>query len=137
MLEKQRHYYEALVSFFRERRHLIEVAKSRGENKSQLLNSSSSAGFSYSDSTLRDLLFAKFKNCRSPNVAMELRMVSCHPLLRRFIYNDDLLPKMTELIMNELPPDRVYQFVLEDMSVMNDYEVSVSKSPYFKTNRSC
>lgn len=61
----------------------------------------------------------------SSNVMMSLRKASMHPLLFRLIYTDAKLAKMSKLIMEE--PEYVeanQQYILEDMSVMSDYELN-------------
>ena len=59
----------------------------------------------------------------SSNIIMELRKGANHPLLRRSIYNDDKLKKMARLIMNESSADTNFDYVVEDMSVMNDFQI--------------
>jgi SWI/SNF-related matrix-associated actin-dependent regulator 1 of chromatin subfamily A len=54
---------------------------------------------------------------------MELRKAACHPLLLRVIYNDDKIKEMAALIMKESSSDTNFDYVVEDMSVMNDFEL--------------
>ena len=54
---------------------------------------------------------------------MELRKAANHPLLRRCMYDDEKLQKMAKLVMKESAPGTVYEYVLEDMSVMSDFEI--------------
>jgi SWI/SNF-related matrix-associated actin-dependent regulator 1 of chromatin subfamily A len=54
---------------------------------------------------------------------MELRKAANHPLLRRCLYDDAKLKKMAKLVMSESSPDTVYEYVLEDMSVMSDFQL--------------
>lgn len=65
----------------------------------------------------------KSKEDSSSNILMELRKAANHPLLRRSIFNDDKLKQMARLIMKESPPDTVFEYVLEDMSVMSDFQL--------------
>lgn len=61
----------------------------------------------------------------SSNVMMSLRKASMHPLLFRFLYTDAKLKQMAKAIMEE--PEYVeanQKFILEDMSVMSDYELN-------------
>ncbi len=57
------------------------------------------------------------------NIIMELRKAANHPLLRRSHYNDDRLKQMAKLIMKESSPDTVFEYVVEDLSVMNDFQI--------------
>ena len=54
---------------------------------------------------------------------MELRKAANHPLLRRCLYDDEKLKKMAKLVMAESSPETVYEYVLEDMSVMSDFQL--------------
>lgn len=54
---------------------------------------------------------------------MELRKAANHPLLRRCLYDDAKLKKMAKLVMSESSSDTVYEYVLEDMSVMSDFQL--------------
>lgn len=61
----------------------------------------------------------------SSNVLMSLRKASMHPLLFRTLYTDALVAKMATKIMKE--PEYVEanrKFIIEDMSVMSDYELN-------------
>lgn len=57
------------------------------------------------------------------NIIMELRKAANHPLLRRCIYDNDKLKQMAKLIMKESSPDTVFEYVVEDMSVMSDFQL--------------
>ncbi|RKP05494.1 SNF2 family N-terminal domain-containing protein [Thamnocephalis sphaerospora] len=59
------------------------------------------------------------------NVIMQLRKVACHPMLHRALYTDDKIAKMAKDIMraSDRYCDAEYQYILEDMSVMNDIEL--------------
>ena len=59
----------------------------------------------------------------SSNIFMELRKAANHPLLRRIIYDTEKLKQMAKLIMKESPAGTVYEYVLEDLSVMSDFQL--------------
>ena len=59
------------------------------------------------------------------NVMMQLRQASIHPLLFRTLYTDDRLKKMAKDIMKEDEfRDSNFDYVVEDMQVMNDFELN-------------
>ena len=66
---------------------------------------------------------AKENEDSSSNIIMELRKAANHPLLRRTLYTDDRLKQMAKHIMKESSPDTVFDYVVEDMSVMNDFQI--------------
>lgn len=132
MTETQSKAYNDMVDFFKDR------VRQKLENKTSLSKSSSKTSIITIDSNdssiheintnnnyLHEMFKKKFSKTR-PNVMMELRVVANHPLLRRFIYTDDMLKKMARLVMKESPPETVYEYVLEDLSILNDYEVIFS-----------
>lgn len=61
----------------------------------------------------------------SKNLIMSLRKVSIHPLLFRNIYTDAMIDKMSKAILREpaYAVDGNKQYIMEDMSVMTDYEL--------------
>ncbi|CAL9733969.1 ATP-dependent helicase Fun30p [Monosporozyma servazzii] len=61
----------------------------------------------------------------SKNLIMSLRKVSIHPLLFRNIYTDAMLDKMSKAILKEpaYAAEGNKQYIMEDMSVMTDYEL--------------
>ncbi|CAF1023280.1 unnamed protein product [Brachionus calyciflorus] len=56
-------------------------------------------------------------------VFMELRKIANHPLLNRSLYTDDKIKEMARIIMQQSSPGTVYEFVVEDMTLMNDFEL--------------
>jgi SWI/SNF-related matrix-associated actin-dependent regulator 1 of chromatin subfamily A len=60
---------------------------------------------------------------KAGHILMELRKAANHPLLRRSIYDDDKLKKMAKLVTAESSADTVFAYVLEDMSVMSDFQL--------------
>jgi SWI/SNF-related matrix-associated actin-dependent regulator 1 of chromatin subfamily A len=126
MTEAQSNAYNDMVDFFKERvKQKQEKTLSKSSSKTSIItidSHDSSINEINNNNYLHEMFKKKFSKTR-PNVMMELRVVANHPLLRRFIYTDDILKKMAQLIMKESPPETVYQYVLEDLSVLNDYEV--------------
>jgi len=88
-----------------------------------------------------DELVAKYKslNCigedyrSSLGILMQLRKVSNHPLLERYIYGTDLLTKMAHDYCDQLENrDSSFENVLEDMEVMSDFELhSLCREKYY------
>lgn len=68
---------------------------------------------------------AKIQSSSSKNLIMALRKASMHPLLFRTIYNDKVISKMSDAILDE--PDYAEngnrQYIMEDMSYMTDFEL--------------
>lgn len=63
------------------------------------------------------------KEDSSNNIIMELRKTANHPLLRRIVYDDETIKKMAKLITKEQSGDTVLEYVIEDLSVMNDFQI--------------
>lgn len=63
------------------------------------------------------------KEDSSSNIIMELRKTANHPLLRRVIYNDEKVKQMAKVITKEQSGDTVLEYVIEDLSVMNDFQI--------------
>lgn len=59
----------------------------------------------------------------SNNILMELRKTANHPLLRRVFYDDEKIKKMAKIITQEQSGDTVLEYVVEDLSVMNDFQI--------------
>lgn len=59
----------------------------------------------------------------SANIIMELRKAANHPLLRRCVYDNEKIKQMAKLIMKESSPDTVEKYVIEDLSVMSDFQI--------------
>lgn len=58
------------------------------------------------------------------NILMQLRKMSCHPLLHRHHYTEAILAKMSrEILKDEQFWDSDPKYVYEDMSVMSDFEL--------------
>ncbi len=77
---------------------------------------------------------AKENEDSSSNIIMELRKGANHPLLRRTIYTDEKLKQMAKLIMKESSADTVFEYVVEDMSVLNDFQIH-KLCPLYKVNK--
>lgn len=59
------------------------------------------------------------------NVLMQLRKAALHPLLFRRHYNDDLVKQMaSEIMQEEQYKSANEQYIIEDMQVMNDFELN-------------
>lgn len=56
-------------------------------------------------------------------VISHMRQAANHPLLRRTLYTDEKLKEMATLIMKESDANTRYDFVVEDMTIMNDFEL--------------
>lgn len=63
------------------------------------------------------------KEDSSSNIIMELRKTANHPLLRRVLYDDETVKKMAKLITKEQSGDTVLDYVIDDLSVMNDFQI--------------
>ena len=59
----------------------------------------------------------------STNIFMELRKAANHPCLRRSLYDTKKLEQMAKLVVKASEPDTRYEYVLEDMTVMSDFEL--------------
>lgn len=61
----------------------------------------------------------------SKNLIMSLRKASIHPLLFRNIYNDSMIDRMSKAILREpaYAEDGNKEYIMEDMSVMTDFEL--------------
>ena len=91
------------------------------KNQSGVLKeNSSNVKHTYLDKKIQNVETGS-KNLMS--ICIELRKAANHPLLRRCIYNDDKLKQMAKLILKESDPDVVYEYVLEDLSLMTDFEI--------------
>lgn len=68
---------------------------------------------------------AKIQSSSSKNLIMALRKASLHPLLFRNIYNDKILAKMSDAILDEpeYAENGNRQYIQEDMSYMTDFEL--------------
>jgi SNF2 family DNA or RNA helicase len=66
---------------------------------------------------------AKESEDSSSNIIMELRKGANHPLLRRCLYTDDKLKQMARLIMKESSADTRFDYVVEDLAIMNDFQI--------------
>ena len=65
---------------------------------------------------------------------MEFRKAANHPLLFRRLYDDNMLPNLASKIMKEPRyVDANKQFIIEDMEVMNDFELHKLCLQYPKT----
>lgn len=61
---------------------------------------------------------------RLSNIMMQLRKMACHPMLHRLRYTDDsLLPMSKDILRDEAHWDADPVLVLEDMSVLSDFEL--------------
>ncbi|KAM9888933.1 hypothetical protein OXX79_012513 [Metschnikowia pulcherrima] len=70
----------------------------------------------------------------STNVMMSLRKASMHPLLFRRIYTDEKIQEMAKRIMGEPQyVDANREYIVEDMSVMSDYELNALCEKFPKT----
>ncbi|KAM9925080.1 hypothetical protein OXX59_004113 [Metschnikowia pulcherrima] len=70
----------------------------------------------------------------STNVMMSLRKASMHPLLFRRIYTDERIQEMAKRIMGEPQyVDANREYIVEDMSVMSDYELNALCEKFSKT----
>lgn len=65
----------------------------------------------------------KDKEDSSSNIIMELRKTANHPLLTRVHYDDEKVKKMAKLITTEQSGDTNLQYVIEDLSVLNDFQI--------------
>lgn len=68
---------------------------------------------------------AKIQASSSKNLIMALRKASLHPLLFRNLYNDKVLAKMSDAILDEpeYAENGNRQYIQEDMSYMTDFEL--------------
>lgn len=68
---------------------------------------------------------AKIQSSSSKNLIMALRKASLHPLLFRNLYNDKVLAKMSDAILDEpeYAENGNRQYIQEDMSYMTDFEL--------------
>lgn len=59
------------------------------------------------------------------NLMMQLRKAAIHPLLFRKIYTEEKIKKMShEILKEEVYRSSEQQYILEDMEVMNDFELN-------------
>ncbi|RWS03658.1 SWI/SNF-related matrix-associated actin-dependent regulator of chromatin subfamily A containing DEAD/H box 1-like isoform X1 [Dinothrombium tinctorium] len=69
-----------------------------------------------------DSKYGTFK--RSQGILMELRKAANHPLLLRYRYTDDMLRKMSKLMLKEpTHVDANPDYIFEDMCLLNDFEL--------------
>lgn len=68
---------------------------------------------------------AKIQASTSNNLIMALRKASNHPLLFRHIYNDEIIAKMSDAILDEpqYAENGNREYIREDMSFMSDFEL--------------
>ncbi|KAJ3179279.1 hypothetical protein HK101_010058 [Irineochytrium annulatum] len=67
------------------------------------------------------------------NVLMQLRKVSCHPLLFRRLFTEEKIRKMAREIMRESEfKESTYDYVVEDMMIMSDFELHQLSEKYKK-----
>lgn len=68
---------------------------------------------------------SKIKASSSKNLIMALRKASLHPLLYRHIYDDKIISKMSDAILDEpqYAENGNKQYIKEDMSYMTDFEL--------------
>lgn len=140
MAQRQLKDYNNLIEYYKKRKDqfLKQMEEKANEEKEKKKNASSKTK---SNNAISDDIFdilqdqekakkkadAKIKETEdsSSNILMELRKASNHPLLRRNLYDDEKLKKMARLVMTESSPGTVYEYVLEDMSVMSDFQVKL------------
>ena len=67
----------------------------------------------------------KTNKSTSKNLIMSLRKASIHPLLFRHIYTDSIISSMSKAILREpqYAEDGNQMYIMEDMSVMSDFEL--------------
>jgi len=65
----------------------------------------------------------KYKSSFILKAILNMRSVSNHILLRRTIYDDKKIEEMAKIIVKEKQENTVFKYVVEDMSVMNDFEL--------------
>ncbi len=61
---------------------------------------------------------------------MSFRKAANHPLLRRVLFTDEKVREMAAIIMKQSDADTRFDYVVEDMSIMNDFELSDLCSVY-------
>ncbi|CDH10654.1 related to FUN30-Protein important for chromosome integrity and segregation [Zygosaccharomyces bailii ISA1307] len=68
---------------------------------------------------------AKVQSSSSKNLIMALRKAALHPLLFRHLYNDEVIARMSDAILDEpeYSENGNRQYILEDMSYMTDFEL--------------
>ncbi|CAI4950540.1 AVN_HP_G0095960.mRNA.1.CDS.1 [Saccharomyces cerevisiae] len=68
---------------------------------------------------------SKLQSSSSKNLIMALRKASLHPLLFRNIYNDKIITKMSDAILDEpaYAENGNKEYIKEDMSYMTDFEL--------------
>lgn len=68
---------------------------------------------------------SKIQSSSSKNLIMALRKASLHPLLFRNIYNDKIITKMSDAILDEpaYAENGNREYIKEDMSYMTDFEL--------------
>ena len=109
MTEGQAKDYKALLEY-------IKYAKNQDvlkENSSKVKCPFLDVNIKKADSNMSSLL----------GICVHLRKAANHPLLKRLIYNDDVLKEMAKLILKESDPDVVYEYLMEDMSIMTDFQI--------------
>jgi len=61
---------------------------------------------------------------------MELRKTANHPLLVRNLYTDEKIKEMANIIVEQSDSDTRFDYVVEDMTIMNDFELHKLCSHY-------
>jgi SWI/SNF-related matrix-associated actin-dependent regulator of chromatin subfamily A containing DEAD/H box 1 len=110
MSKRQATEYNELISYYKA--HKDEIAENGGDDDDR-------GGIGKG----KEKKNIKFKELNSNNILMELRKAANHPLLRRCLYDEVKLKEMAKRVKKESSPDTVYEYVLEDMSVMNDFQL--------------
>lgn len=110
MPERQRTEYDKLLNYYKKRNQEFLQKKALQENAGK-------KGLQIKGDSIIKIL-------------MEMRKLANHPLLMRLLYTDDKLEKMAHLIVKDSPPDVLYDYVLEDMKFMNDFELHKLCSEY-------
>ena len=135
MTQKQQKEYTALVNYYKQRKDELELLKTEKSKKDAEIKDEGAmlaldaGSASMTTSTLFKRKAAGDKNGAqatedsSSNILMELRKAANHPLLRRCIYDNDKIKQMAHLVMKESSPDTVYDYVVEDLSVMSDFQI--------------
>ncbi|XP_042229687.1 SWI/SNF-related matrix-associated actin-dependent regulator of chromatin subfamily A containing DEAD/H box 1 homolog [Homarus americanus] len=116
MSQRQKEIYSETVSFLSKRaqQHQLELEKLNFKDLTEVDELESTGGANKTREKTRDA---------SSNMVTTLRKIANHPLLIRHHYDDIKLKKIAETLKRTTHRDSVLEYILEDFSVMSDFEI--------------
>ncbi|KAK3854378.1 hypothetical protein Pcinc_039143 [Petrolisthes cinctipes] len=130
MSERQNKVYKGTVSSFskRARQHQVELEELNLKQLSELEELEATCGSPKKKETQKDA---------SSNMVMTLRKIANHPLLTREYYTEKKLREISKVLKKTSHRDSVLEYIVEDFSVMSDFEIHSTCHQYPAVRKYC